>query len=116
MHPEVGVEHAVEPAQQDVPGAVRAAAAGGVDHRVGDVEVRDLTPRVHAGVGAAGDGQRRPLDAEHGVERPLELALHRAQAGLPGPAVEAAPVVPQIDPQPHGGILPPLPGCERMDA
>ena len=79
---------------------LRPAAA---DQGIGvDVHVGNLTASVHPGVGAARHGHRGAGGAQHGVECLLEVALHGAQAVLPGPAVEGGPVVGEVDAQPHG--------------
>ncbi len=60
-----------------------------------------LAAGMHSGVGATGDGERRTPRPQHGVQRLLELSLHGAQGLLTGPAVEAGPVVREVDAQPH---------------
>ena len=57
------------------------------------LDARDLPGRVHAGVGAPGDGEAVPAARIDRVERLAERALDRSLAGLPRPAVERATVV-----------------------
>ena len=66
-----------------------------------EVDVGDLAAGVHAGVGAARAGHRDGRQTEHGGQRGLELTLHGPQPVLSRPAVEAAAVVGEVDPQPH---------------
>ena len=66
------------------PGAGLAASQG--------IEMRDLRPRMHAGIGAPGadQGNRRIGNA---CERALQLSLHARRRGLRLPAGIGAPVV-----------------------
>ena len=100
---------AVGPRHRVVPGVEAVGRRGAGEHRhVGRQDrverarvdglavVRgDLPPGVHAAVGAPGDGQRdlAPRDRR---ERPLELLLHGALAGLARPAREGRAVVLEV--------------------
>ena len=99
-HPDVEPKHAIEPARD----SVRSDVAS--EHFVQrltvgrHVDVRNLGPRVNTSVGATGDGdERRSRQAQHRGERRFEHALHRAEAGLTGPAEEGRAVVPEVDPR-----------------
>ena len=82
----------------DVGGAEAVQAPGQVvGHGGGGREARHLPLGVHPGVGAAGDGQLDRL-AQDGLERGLELSLHRAHPRLPGPAGEPGAVVFDVEP------------------
>jgi len=57
--------------------------------RGGDIHVRHLTPRVHAGVSPPGHGQQwRPGERQRPPQRLLDGLLDGGQAGLGSPAVE----------------------------
>ncbi len=57
-----------------------------------DVHARDLAGGVHAGVGAARDGQAVPARKER-VESLPYRTFHRSLAGLAGPAAKSGAVV-----------------------
>ena len=95
-HPRAGsnvdvvVEHAVEPRHQTA-ATGRAVAAGGPGEDLAvDVQVDDLAPGMHPGVGPAGAGHRSRR-AQHGRQRLLEGPLHRAQAGCAAHPWKASP-------------------------
>ncbi len=60
-------------------------------HRPG--VARDLTPGVHAGIGASGHGQRHRVTTQHDPQRVLERGLHRSGRPLGGPARKPGSVV-----------------------
>src|SRR5690606_31607609 len=71
------------------------------------VEVGDLTDRVHPDIRTPGDREPRRLDTgptEQGRERLLEHPLHRAQPRLTRPACEVGAVVGEIEPDAGGGF------------
>ena len=45
-----------------------------------------LTRSVNPGVGPAGDGEKRPVDPQHGRKRLSEHTLNRAPTRLVGPS------------------------------
>ena len=58
--------------------------------------MRDLSRRMHAGVGAPGAADRHHLAAE-GVNRLLDRRLHRMLPGLPLPAGIGRAVIFDVD-------------------
>ena len=77
-------------------------------HRVVEVDVRDLSAGVHAGVGTprAGECGARP-EAQDGADRLLHGLLHSAQPGLRRPPAEPGSVVGKIESQPHAATVVP---------
>src|SRR6185312_7859570 len=73
-----------------------------------DIDVRDLSDRVHAGVGAAGHHEAR-IPAQDAGDRTLERALNGAQPRLLRPAPEVRAVVGDIEPDAHALSLPSAP-------
>ena len=106
-----GVEHAVEPPGQGCDRGVAPPADGRRDQvrprrRRGPPAPRACTPvSVRPATVSV-----RALGPQHRVERALHVALHRAQARLPGPAVEPGTVVGEIEAQPHPAH-PAVPAC-----
>ncbi len=72
-----------------------------------EIEVRDLAGGVHTGIRSSRDGEkwRLTLAAEDRGQRRLELALHRAKAGLLRPALKPGAVVGEIQSQARGATL-----------
>ncbi len=66
----------------------------------GEVDVGDLPEGVHAGIRAPGNGQvgSGRIALEDAREPGLDLALHRAEARLDGPAGEVRAVVGDVEP------------------
>ena len=69
-----------------------------------EIDVGDLSGRVHARIGAPRDDEPR-LPAEDAGEGALERALHRAESGLQRPAAEVRPVVGDVEPDAHRASL-----------
>ena len=63
--------------------------------------MRHLAGRVHAGVGASGDGQRDRRHPQHGGQRLLHDVLHGAAPGLGCPAGEVGSVIGKVEADPH---------------
>ena len=86
-----------QPGERTVEGELRRA----LERRTrAHVDGHDVPEGVHAGVGAAGDGDVGAI-AVHHVERLREHALHRPLAGLPRPPSEGGSVVGDRKLQPH---------------
>src|SRR5699024_8451299 len=105
--------HGVDDDVEEVAGAEHSAQTGGQSHlggpvRVADelrdrlgaqVDVDDLPPGVHAGVGAAGDDGGH-LGAGDASQPGFDGSLDSAQARLFGPAVEVRAPVAEVDAEP----------------
>ena len=64
------------------------------------LRVRHLTARMHAGIGTAGNGDRRLVrQPQHCRERRFENSLDRTCTRLAGPAREVRPVVADVEPE-----------------
>ena len=105
------------------PSRVSSTSSTGRDDRpllfsirpAGDVDVRHLAARVHAGVRPPGHRHaRRPVGAQDGAQRGLQHPLDGPQARLDRPAGEPGAVVGQVQPQPHGGPASARPSARRV--
>ena len=95
-------DKAIETPLEPVTGKVMAQQPLVVRHLGGQVGVHHLAAGMHAGVGPTRAHHAHRRHPQHGRERRFERALHGAQLGLARPAVEPAPVVGEVDPEPHG--------------
>ena len=69
---------------------------------IGEIDVSDLSSRVHAGICAASHGElRNVIGAGELIERRLDFTLHSAQSRLFCPAVKVGSVIRDIETEPN---------------